>query len=101
MIQHFSVLTEVPSGDLQLVDQIGAIDLRAAYETGIVEGSLDGVESSSNGIEDPSSIIGRPDDVFSLSRASEFYSDVASSAVPSAAVSNGSPDISSGAPSSE
>lgn len=99
MIQVFSPLTEVPAGDLQLVDQIGAIDLRLAYETGIVEGSLDSVEAATNGIEDPSSIIGRPDDVFSLSRASEFYSDAAASAVPSAAVSNGSPD--SGAPSSE
>lgn len=99
MIQYFEHITEPSLRDLQVVDQIGAVDLRAAYETGIVEGSLDGVESSANGIEDPASIIGRPDDVFSLSRASTFYSDVASSAVPSAAVSNGSPD--SGAPSSE
>lgn len=99
MIQNFTVITPdtLSSRDLQIVEQIGAIDLREAYATGIVEGSLEGVEGSTNGIEDPSSIIGKPDDVFSLHRASSLYKDAVSS---STASSIGSPDTGA-APTSE
>ena len=88
MIYDFPPLTEIPKGDIQLVEQFGYIDLREAYETGIVNGSLEGVEGSSNGIDSPEAIIGRVDDIFALERASSLYE----SAVASPAPSNGSPD---------
>lgn len=90
MIQDFPVLTEPLESDLQLVVDFGGVDLRAAYSTGSVPGNLQGTEDNSNGIDSPSSIVGRPDDIFALHRASSAYTEAAA---PAAAPSAGSPTI--------
>lgn len=74
MIQHFEVKESRPKCDLHLVDRIGYVDLRVSYESGVVSGDLDSVEGNFNGITDPSSVLGCPDDVFAAIRARESYS---------------------------
>lgn len=70
MIQDFKIGVCKPfSKNIAVVDQVGFIDLRVASATGEVPSDLEGVEGQFNGIEDPKSIIGRPDDVFSAMRA--------------------------------
>lgn len=89
MRHFFKAYEEIPAGDIQLVSQLGGVDLRVAYSSGVVPGDLEGTEDNSNGIESPSAIIGRPDDVFSLHRASSAYH---AAAAPAAAPSAGSPN---------
>lgn len=88
MRQYFPVLDEPLPNDMELVSQSGGIDLRYAMSSGTVPGDLEGTENNSNGIESPGSIIGRPDDVFALHRASSALDAAAASA---AAASAGSP----------
>ena len=54
-----------PVCDIERVSPEGALDLCKAYSLGSIPSNLDSVESDYNGIEDPASIIGKPDDVFS------------------------------------
>lgn len=92
MKQEFSIGIRQPfSENIAVVSQIGYIDLRVAYETGSVPADLEGVEGNFNGINEPSSIIGSPDDVFSAIRAKEA---VAATAV---ATSTESPEGAGGA----
>lgn len=62
---------EPMSRNKAVVSQIGYIDLRVAYATGEVPSDLEGVEGNFNGIDDPNSIMGTPDDVFSAMRAAD------------------------------
>lgn len=67
MIQEINAVYTVDgefSRDIAPVVQIGFIDLRVAYATGVVACDIDGVEGNFNGVESPESIIGKPDDVF-------------------------------------
>lgn len=80
MIQFFEPLSDPLVSDIQIVQQIGGVDLRLAAATGSVPGDLQGTEDNVNGIEAPESIIGRPDDVFALHRASSAYDAVVASA---------------------
>lgn len=80
MKQVFEIVPiEDYSRDLQLVDQVGYIDLREAFLSGVVPGDVDSDSSSYNGIDDPNSIIGSPDDVFAADRAAKAYNSAASS----------------------
>lgn len=60
-----------PKMDVRLVARNAAIDLVAANASGGVPSTLEGLEPSSNGIDNPASIIGSPDDVFSAMRAAD------------------------------
>lgn len=74
MIQEINAVYTVDgefSRDIAPVVQIGFIDLRVAYATGVVACDIDGVEGNFNGVESPESIIGKPDDVFSAMRAAK------------------------------
>lgn len=80
MKQTFEYFTLEELGpNCAIVDQIGYIDLRVAYATGVVRGDLSAVEGDFNGIDDPKSMIGNPDDVFSSIRAAKTYKEVAAS----------------------
>lgn len=82
MIQEFKINPIEPlSQDFVEVSQFGYIDLRVALSTGEVPSDLQGVEGSYNDIDEPSSIIGKPDDVFAAMRAKEVYVSSASSEV--------------------
>lgn len=76
MIQDFPPLKNKPRHILALTSQSGAIDLRVAYETGVVSGDLENIEGNFNGIEDPGSIMGSPGDVFEALRASDALKSV-------------------------
>lgn len=92
MIQVFEALSEPLASDIQIVQQIGGVDLRLAAASGSVPGDLQGTEDNVNGIDSPEAIIGRPDDVFALHRASSAYEAVAATAAaPSAESPSGEP----------
>ena len=63
--------------DIREVQSIGFIDLHTVLKTGIVPSNLDESQIQYNGIEDPSSIIGSPSDVFEAYR---MTNDIISSA---------------------
>ena len=74
MVQEFDLFVEEAfSQEATHVDQMGAIDLRQAFETGVVEGSFEESAENYNDIDDPKSIIGTPDDVFAADRAAKAY----------------------------
>lgn len=71
MVQVFHPYETCPVRDKKLVLRGCDIDLVEANRSGCVPSDVVGVEPSSNGISDPLSIIGSPDDVFSSLRASD------------------------------
>lgn len=66
-----------PDRDIREVNSIGYIDLAIVLKSGIVPSNLDESQIQYNGIEDPSSIIGSPSDVFEAYR---MTNDIMSSA---------------------
>lgn len=60
-----------PIHDLKPVDEFGWIDAAEAYVNKSVPSDMVTQESDYNGIEDPDSILGKPDDVFSALRMQE------------------------------
>lgn len=60
-----------PVFDLKPVDEFGWIDAAEAYVNKSVPSNLITQESDYNGIDDPDSILGKPDDVFSALRMQE------------------------------
>lgn len=60
-----------PVHDLKPVDEYGWIDAAVAYINKSVPSDMVTQESDYNGIEDPDSILGKPDDVFSALRMQE------------------------------
>lgn len=81
MKQFFEPVVIGPfSPNIQFVSQIGAIDLREAYANSVVPGSIEETEVDYNGIDDPKSIIGRPDDIFAAKRAFDTYNNMSSGA---------------------
>lgn len=66
-----------PDKDIREVNSIGYIDLATVLKSGIVPSNLDESQIQYNGIEDPSSIIGSPADVFEAYRMTK---DIFSSA---------------------
>ena len=66
-----------PDKDIREVNSIGYIDLATVLKSGIVPSNLDESQIQYNGIEDPSSIIGSPSDVFEAYR---MTNDIISSA---------------------
>lgn len=80
MVQSFDVeiIKDGFSRTIKSVEQIGFIDLRVAFATGVVPCDIDGVEGNFNGVENPASILGKPDDVFSAMRAAKAVESVSS-----------------------
>ncbi len=66
-----------PIKDIREVNDIGYIDLATVLKSGIVPSNLDESQIQYNGIEEPSSIIGSPSDVFEAYR---MTNDIISSA---------------------
>ena len=71
MVQVFDPKVK-DKGDLYEVSQFGWLDIAAAYETGVVTGSLEGLEASMNNIDDPASIMGKPSDIFEAYRMKDY-----------------------------
>ena len=63
-----------PNKDFREVENFGYVDLIKCLQTGAVPADVTGSMSSYNGIEDPSSIIGSPTDVFDAMRMSSTLS---------------------------
>lgn len=74
-----------PFADIEEVDQFGWLDLRQAFLTGTVEGSLAPEDASYNGIEDPSSLLGAPKDTFEAIRQATAVAKASSKSAASAA----------------
>ena len=82
-----------PLADIEEVDQFGWLDLRQAFLTGTVEGSLAPEDASYNGIDDPSSLLGAPKDTFEAIRQANAVakaSSVKSAAAAAAPTEGGS-----------
>lgn len=62
--------------DLHEVDQFGFIDLVECLTNGEVPTNIADEDVNYNGIEDPSSILGKPDDVFALYRMNDYVQSV-------------------------
>lgn len=60
--------------DFREVENYGYVDLIKCLQTGAVPADVTGSMSSFNGIEDPTSIIGTPTDVFDAMRMSSTLS---------------------------
>lgn len=60
--------------DYREVEDFGYVDLIKCLQTGAVPADVTGSMSSYNGIDDPSSIIGTPTDVFEAMRMSTTLS---------------------------
>ena len=87
MIYEFKVVTKKDPRDIHLVEQFGWLDIKKAYENGVISGDLEGVDNNTNGIEDSASIFGRPNDVFEAMR----MKDAIESRAPKGAKSESSP----------
>lgn len=58
--------------DVKPVDQFGFVDLRSAFEHGYVPGNVDVDEMDYNDIDNPASIIGKPEDAFEAMRMQDY-----------------------------
>lgn len=61
-----------PMCDRCAVEPFGYVNLVEAVENGTVPSSINNVESEYNDIEDPSTIIGKPGDIFELYRMNDY-----------------------------
>lgn len=62
--------------DLACVDQFGFVDLNACLANGVVPSTVSDTEGAYNDIEDPSSILGKPADVFEAYRMQDYVKSV-------------------------
>lgn len=69
----FGAIDFNPVFDICEVDQFGFVDLRIAFETHTIPGDLNPDDMSFNEIDDPSSIIGKPSDIFSAIQSGHKY----------------------------
>ena len=58
--------------DIKEVDQFGFVDLNECMANGQVPSSVSNTEDEYNGIDDPSSILGKPHDVFEAYRMQDY-----------------------------
>lgn len=80
MIQDFKPVTKREPGILGVVSQFGWLDLVEANNKGVVSGDLESAESKMNGISDPSSIMGKPSDIFEAYRMHDYIKNSSKSA---------------------
>ena len=75
-----------PAKDIAPVDQFGFVDLRSAFLNHTIPGDLSVNSEDYNGVDDPSSLMGKSSDVFdALRKASYVKSAEASAAAAKAA----------------
>lgn len=60
-----------PVFDISPVDQVGFLDLRKAYESGVIEGNFNISDDSYNNAS-PDDLMHRPDDIFSGFRQRDY-----------------------------
>lgn len=60
-----------PERDLKAVEPFGFVDLKDSYINNCVPSQSPEAETDYNGIQDPSSILGRPSDVFDALRMAQ------------------------------
>lgn len=77
MIQSDLLFDELK--DLHEVDQYGFVDLVECLANGEVPTQINDSDVAYNGIEDPSSILGKPSDVFELYRMNDYVKSVGQS----------------------
>lgn len=65
-------LTFDPVSDLQEVDQLGFFDLREAYASGSIPGSLNVTSDEGFNQASPDSLLHRPDDSFAARRQRDY-----------------------------
>lgn len=66
--------------DVGEVDQFGVVDLRSAYVNHAVPENVEISADTFNGVEDASSLLGRPSDVFDAIRKANYVASRAASA---------------------
>lgn len=69
-----------PVKDIAPVDQFGFVDLRDAFEHSCIPGDLSVNVEDYNGVDDPSSLLGRSSDVFEAYRKAEYVKSAESAA---------------------
>lgn len=62
--------------DIKEVDQFGFVDLNECMANGQVPSTVSNTEDEYNGIDDPSSILGKPHDVFEAYRMHDYVKSV-------------------------
>ena len=62
--------------DIKEVDQFGFVDLNECMANGQVPSSVSNTEDEYNGIDDPSSILGQPHDVFEAYNLQDYVKSV-------------------------
>ena len=62
--------------DIKEVDQFGFVDLNECMANGQVPSSVSNTEDEYNGIDDPSSILGKPHDVFEAYKMQDYVKSV-------------------------
>lgn len=76
-----------PQKDNAPVDQVGFVNLRDAYVNSVIPGDLSVETSEFNGVDDPSSLLGRSHDVFESIRKGQYVQKSAAAAEAAAASS--------------
>lgn len=61
-----------PDCDIMAVEPFGFVNLIEAVDNGCIPSSISNIEENYNGIEDPSTILGKPRDVFEAYRMSDY-----------------------------
>lgn len=69
-----------PVKDIAPVDQLGFVDLRNAFVNNTIPGDLACSDESFNGVEDPSSLLGKSSDVFDAYRKASYVRGAEASA---------------------
>lgn len=69
-----------PIKDIAPVDQVGFVDLRDAFVNHSIPGDLTVKSEDYNGVDDPSSLLGRPSDVFDAYRKAQYVKSAESKA---------------------
>ena len=67
-----------PIKDISPVSQTGFVDLKNAFANNSIPSQIVGAETDYNGIEEPSSILGRPSDVFEAMEMETYVRSVGS-----------------------
>lgn len=77
-----------PSKDIASVDQHGFVDLHDAYVNGSIPGDLVANSEDYNGVDEPSSLLGRSSDVFDAYRKAQYVKSAESKVVEATAASS-------------
>lgn len=74
-----------PDLDIQEVDQFGFVDLRQAFEKGVIPGDMSFEQIEFNEVNDPTVLIPKSDDVFDKLRKAQYVREQIAAAADSPA----------------